>query len=153
MPDKSKTPSAEHQSREARGSRPERVTSVGDPSPSVLDMSLHRSAGNRAVSQLLQAPPPPPGEIHRKCSSCSAGNRCEKCQAEEEVIRRKASGLAGPTSSVPPIVPQVLNSPGSPLFEGILGRSIFCGRLGWLDSRCLACTRNASVWCKHWCKR
>ena len=53
--------------------------------------------------------------IQRKCSCDGSGGECEECKKQEgQMLRRKSVGPAKP-GFAPPIVHEVLNSPGQPL--------------------------------------
>jgi hypothetical protein len=56
------------------------------------------------------------GSLQRKCSCGGSGGECEQCkqEKEEKMLQRKAAGHAG-SDVAPPIVHEVLNSPGQPL--------------------------------------
>ncbi|MGH9836397.1 MAG: eCIS core domain-containing protein [Blastocatellia bacterium] len=58
------------------------------------------------------------GVLQRKCASCGnhtmAGGKCEGCEKKGGLLRRKSNGHAE-SPEVPPIVHEVLNSPGQPL--------------------------------------
>src|SRR5262249_5678013 len=58
------------------------------------------------------------GVLQRKCASCgnhtTAGGKCEECDEKGGLLRRKSNGHSEP-AEVPPIVHEVLNSPGQPL--------------------------------------
>lgn len=58
------------------------------------------------------------GILQRKCSSCGqhtfAGGECEECKKKKSLLQRRSVNQAEP-SEVPPIVHEVLRSPGQPL--------------------------------------
>jgi len=61
--------------------------------------------------------PVPFGVLQRKCAcggSGSSGGECEECRKKEMTLQRRASGNSAP-NTVPPIVYDVLRSPGQPL--------------------------------------
>ncbi|MGH8166187.1 MAG: DUF4157 domain-containing protein, partial [Woeseiaceae bacterium] len=72
------------------------------------------------------------GLIQRKCTACGGETgtigecTCHEKRAKLD-LKRKATAQ-GPSSSVPPIVSDVLSTPGQPLEPGI--RSVFESRLG-----------------------
>jgi Domain of unknown function (DUF4157)/L,D-transpeptidase catalytic domain len=61
------------------------------------------------------------GVLQRKCASCgihtTAGGKCEECEKKGGLLQRRSNGQSEP-SVVPPIVHEVLNSPGQPLDAG-----------------------------------
>jgi len=71
-----------------------------------------------AALPLQQALTPTPlATLQRKCacgSSAGAGDGCEECKKKAQIQRRRASHGEEP-GTVPPIVKEVLNSPGQPL--------------------------------------
>src|SRR5712692_5063517 len=71
-------------------------------------LSLQRTYGNRYVGALLSS-----AVLQRKCA-CSG--TCAHCE-EEKMLQRKSEGAFGApgTTTVPPIVYEVLRSPGQPL--------------------------------------
>ena len=102
-------------------------------------LALQRAAGNRAVSQLLQtklAINQPGDEYEREADQvadqimrmpqsqpqrkCACGGtpgpdgECEACKQKRLAIQRKAI-ISGESSVIPPIVHEVLRSPGQPL--------------------------------------
>ena len=56
--------------------------------------------------------------LQRKCASCGnhtmAGGKCGECENKGRLLQRKSSGYSQ-SAEVPPIVHEVLNSPGQPL--------------------------------------
>ena len=98
-------------------------------------LHLQRTHGNRSVGALLNG-----NTLRRKCASestelqsapvlrrkCDCGGACDDC-AKEEQLRRSATGPA-PVSSAPPIVNEVLRSPGRSLDPQT--RSFFEARFG-----------------------
>ncbi len=52
--------------------------------------------------------------LHRKCACGDSGKPCAKCEEEKNKLQRKAAGVVTPTEA-PPIVHDVLSSPGQPL--------------------------------------
>jgi hypothetical protein len=61
-----------------------------------------------SLSAMSVAPP-----LQRKCA-CGGLGDCEECKGHEETLHRRAAGTATP-STAPPIVHDVLRSPGQPL--------------------------------------
>jgi hypothetical protein len=59
------------------------------------------------------------GILQRQCASCGqhniGGGECEGCQTQPMVLQRRAAVNSQEVSTVPPIVHDVLNSPGEPL--------------------------------------
>jgi hypothetical protein len=84
-----------------------------------------------SLPTLSSAPP-----LQRKCScgsSGGSGGECEECkQKKEQTLQRKAAGPAGPAMA-PPVVHDVLNSPGQPLDKAT--RDYFEPRFGYDFSR------------------
>lgn len=87
-------------------------------------LSLQRSAGNRAVGQLLESAlsisPVSAPVVQRTCSACAAGGECAECRKESEPsLQRAVDGAAQRTpaagEAAPPIVHDVLRSSGRPL--------------------------------------
>lgn len=58
------------------------------------------------------------GILQRQCASCGqhtfAGGECEECKKKKSLLQRRSSNQSEP-SEVPPIVHEVLRSPGQPL--------------------------------------
>ena len=74
-----------------------------------LNASRQRSTGSVRGNGVLQ----------RKCACGGEGGDCAECQKKEETgLQRSASGGARVSSGVPPIVHEVLRSPGQPLDRG-----------------------------------
>src|ERR1700724_1587233 len=59
------------------------------------------------------------GILQRKCDcgQHTGGGECEDCKKKKGMLRRSAHGTAGQTTA-PPIVHEVLRSPGQPLDTG-----------------------------------
>lgn len=76
------------------------------------------------------------GLLQRKCASCGqhtiAGGECAECGKKKQFLQRRAAHQAE-TSEVPPIVDEVLRSPGQSLDEGT--RSFMESRFGHDFSR------------------
>jgi hypothetical protein len=77
-------------------------------------MSVGAARRHWSLSTMRTAAP-----LRRKCScggSAGSTGECEECKQkkEEPTVQRKAAGIAGPAFA-PPIVHEVLNSPGRPL--------------------------------------
>lgn len=78
----------------------------------------------------LSLKPAPVGTLQRKCAcggSGSSGGECEECKKKEMTLQRRASDNSAPTT-VPPIVYDVLRSPGQPL--DVQTRAFFEPRFG-----------------------
>lgn len=58
--------------------------------------------------------PAPSGILQRKCACTGSGGKCEDCKKKETTVQRSARGQSSP-AAVPPIVHEVLRSPGQPL--------------------------------------
>src|SRR5215212_8232221 len=78
-----------------------------------------------APVQTIQAPTPQTTaagnfQIQRKCAcgSYGTGGECDKCRQEGNALHRSACTTSS-TASVPPIVQDVLSSPGQPLDPGV----------------------------------
>jgi hypothetical protein len=74
-----------------------------------------------------EAPPAPP----RLQRACSCGGTCADCRAEKAALLRKEAGgaaIAGTHADAPPIVHEVLSSPGQPLDQTT--RAFFEPRFG-----------------------
>src|SRR5207253_7520852 len=55
------------------------------------------------------------GVLQRKCACGGSAGSCEACKADREGIPQRTATQAGAIDAVPPIVHEVLRSPGSPL--------------------------------------
>jgi outer membrane protein OmpA-like peptidoglycan-associated protein len=101
------------------------ISQPGDPDEQEADLvadRVRRMAESGAINSA-------PGVVHRKCAACEAGDTtCAKCGEEENLRRKEAPGQASQTgpavhavpgglglTSAPPIVHEVLSSPGQPL--------------------------------------
>lgn len=77
--------------------------------------------GNQGALRLLHHSAPSGGLLQRQCACGGAGGaegECEECkQAQEATLQRASAPTASPTSlqAAPPIVHEVLRSPGPPL--------------------------------------
>jgi hypothetical protein len=84
-----------------------------------VDDPLEREA-DRVADHVMRMPAATPTRssaplLRRKCSCEGSGERCAACSAEqEEVLHRKATSAVTPAEA-PPIVHDVLRSPGQPL--------------------------------------
>ena len=104
-----------------------------------VDDPLEREA-DRVADKLMRTPHPAAAVtasgapvLRRKCSCQGSGEHCAACSAkQEEVLQRKATNAAMPTE-VPPIIHEVLRSPGQPLDPAM--RAFFEPRLGYDLSR------------------
>jgi Domain of unknown function (DUF4157)/Protein of unknown function (DUF3238) len=81
-------------------------------------LGLQRTRGNRYVSRLLGR-----AALQRKCAcgSQAGGGACAACSEGETALRRRAArggDGARATAGVPPVVHEVLASPGRPLEDG-----------------------------------
>ena len=92
---------------------PESVMRMTDPSES----SVERSQGISIQRRLVQ----------RTCSCGEAGGECEACVAKQEALQRAAAG-PGEAPDAPPIVDEVLRSPGQALDRST--RAFFEPRFG-----------------------
>jgi len=77
-----------------------------------------RQLSNQTQQQTLTTSPISSGILQRKCVSCGqhtiAGGECTGCQKKWMPLQRRSANQAEP-SEVPPIVHEVLRSPGQPL--------------------------------------
>ena len=96
---------------------------------------LQRSMGNRALMRMVDrraarppATPVPTVQLQRKCACGGSDGECESCKEKREqgFLQRKTSGASAETG-VPPIVHEVLRSPGQPL--DAVTRTFFENRL------------------------
>lgn len=75
-------------------------------------------------------------KLQRKCDKCEEEEKlqrkCDKCEEEEKLHRKSEDGPSSPAAA-PPIVHEVLNSPGHPLDSAT--RAFFEPRLGYDFSR------------------
>lgn len=125
------------QSRKSSHAMARQLTPAG---PYGTMLSLQRSAGNWAVSHLLgqslDTLPSPGAVLQRKCVACAkSGSECADCRKKREpAMQRSPSPFQGESKdagTAPPIVHQVLRSPGQPLdprtrafFEPRFGREL-----------------------------
>jgi hypothetical protein len=134
---KSKEPEAAVSNRAAQ-SAPARSLRIGEANDAyereanrVAKEVLSAEVGKRpwSISRISMAAP-----VQRKCScgaSASASGECEECKQkkeEEQTVQRKATDAA-PAAAAPPIVHDVLNSPGQPLDKST--RDFFEPRFGY----------------------
>lgn len=86
--------------------------------------TLQHTLGNRALARLLhetlpakEASAPATAELQRKCACRGEGEEeCPECRANRLAVQREAIGGDG-GSEAPPIVEEVLSTPGQPLAE------------------------------------
>lgn len=71
----------------------------------------HEREADHVADQVMRMPEP--ARVQRACS-CGGSGSCETCQ-EEAALQRKAGGGEGTVGVAPPIVQDVLRSPGQPL--------------------------------------
>jgi thiol-disulfide isomerase/thioredoxin len=82
--------------------------------------------GNQAVLRMLSSAPGP--ALHRKCA-CDGSGDCSACaEKKAEGLLQRRTGNRAETNGIPPIVGEVLQSPGSPLEAGT--RSFMESRFG-----------------------
>src|SRR5579884_977988 len=75
-------------------------------------------------------------QLQRKCACGQhtiAGGECEECRQKREGVLQRSAISAAPTNGVPPVVHDVLNSPGQPLDVGT--RAFMEPRFGFDFSR------------------
>src|SRR2546428_641974 len=80
-------------------------------------MSVQLQAQTKAVPQ-PSFTPVQTGLLQRKCACGQhtvAGGECKECHQKSEGMLQRAAVSAGPANGVPPIVHDVLSSPGKPL--------------------------------------
>jgi len=84
--------------------------------------AAHRYAsahGNQAMLQLLASSGAAAGTLQRMCSCSGMGSDCADCKKKEgDALQRSPAAGAKSSSRVPPIVHDVLRSPGRPLDHG-----------------------------------
>jgi hypothetical protein len=99
---------------------------------------LQRTVGNQAVLRMLGRSGEPQSRIaplgvglilQRKCACGGSATECESCKEKQEqgTLQRRATGVSA-AGEAPPIVHQVLRSPGQPLEPG--ARRFFEPRFG-----------------------
>ncbi len=106
------------------------IGSTSDPQEAEADRVADQVMKISAPSPQITAPVAGP-TLHRKCSCEGSGSECPECKKKkEEKLQLKAQSSVVPTEA-PPIVHQVLRSPGQPLdsatrafFEPRLGRDL-----------------------------
>jgi hypothetical protein len=84
--------------------------------------ALQSTVGNQAMLRFLNSSRPgatdgaAPGVLQRKCACGGAGSDCADCKKKEESgLQRSPAAGARAASGVPPIVHDVLRTPGQPL--------------------------------------
>jgi hypothetical protein len=91
------------------------------PLPSPL-AGAQSAYGNQAMLRYLSATgslrQSPSGVLQRKCACGGAGGDCAECKKKEPELQRKATTTGSRATMVPPIVHDVLRSPGQPLDRG-----------------------------------
>jgi len=91
--------------------------------PSVL--KLQRSVDNRGVQQLANGP-----TLQRKCECAgSSGGSCSQCEEEKKGTLQRHATSTTEIAAIPPIVHDVLRSPGRPLDEAT--RAFMESRFGY----------------------
>jgi hypothetical protein len=79
---------------------------------------LHGTYGNQAVLRMLDrsSRPPVAGSLQRKCAcGGSGGTDCPECQKDKEQTLQRAAAKPAEAGIAPPIVHEVVRSPGHPL--------------------------------------
>jgi outer membrane protein OmpA-like peptidoglycan-associated protein len=82
---------------------------------SMRDRGVYRRTDSRTRSSAASA-----GVLQRKCACgqhTSGGQQCEECKKKGMTLQRQSNGSAM-SNTVPPVVQDVLNSPGRPLDPG-----------------------------------
>jgi hypothetical protein len=79
-------------------------------------MTTRLQIGKSSDSSAGSFPPAPIRTLQRKCAcgQHSVGAQCDECKKKHATLQRRATG-AGVHSAVPPVVHEVLRSPGRPL--------------------------------------
>jgi hypothetical protein len=79
--------------------------------------ALQSAYGNQVLLRWTSRAPTGGAMLQRKCSCAGGAAKCPECEDKEKegTMQRKA---AGPAAGVPPIVHDVLRSPGNPLDRG-----------------------------------
>jgi hypothetical protein len=85
---------------------------------------MQSTYGNQALVHFLQSQPAgtgPAGMVQRTCSCASSGPECAECKKkhEDHGLQRKAEAGGKSVTQVPPVVNEVLRSPGQPLDAGV----------------------------------
>ncbi len=76
--------------------------------------SLEREADSMARVVMQGGPASPAPAVRRKCSCEGSGESCAACEEGKHELQRKTTGRVTPAEA-PPIVHEVLQSPGQPL--------------------------------------
>src|SRR6185436_860363 len=83
-----------------------------------------KSMNSRSLIPTLRAETAPAagGLLQRQCAcgQHAEGGECEECRKKKEVLQRQPVGGAEP-AAVPPVVHEVLRSPGEPLAPAVRG--------------------------------
>ena len=107
------------------------IGSTSDPleaeADAVADRVMRMGESANGFSQPAAEP-----VLRRKCACEGAGNSCESCEAEKKKLTCKATGAVAPVEA-PPIVHDVLRSPGRPLDAS--ARNFLESRFGYDFSR------------------
>jgi hypothetical protein len=123
-----------------------RIGALTDP----LEREADRVADQVMRMSLTNVPSFGPGQIHRKCAACQKeeqeaapqapvqiSRKCAHCDGEEKVMQKTSGISSSDTQSLhreaPPLVHQVLHSPGQPLATDDL--AFFTPRFGFDFSR------------------
>ena len=105
------------------------IGAVNDPLEHEADRTADRVMRMPNPSALIPTTQPD-NQLQRKCSCGStATGECDSCQKEREGILQRSSSAAPPAEYAPPIVHDVLRSPGQPLDPST--RAFFEPRLGF----------------------
>jgi hypothetical protein len=86
------------------------IGAVNDPLEVEADAMANRVMQGRSAV----IPHPAPTAVNRKCACGGSGKPCASCEEENNKLQRKATAAITPTEA-PPIVHDVLSSPGRPL--------------------------------------
>jgi hypothetical protein len=83
-------------------------------SPANSLVYAHAIYGNQAVLRALNNSSAAAPGLQRKCGCGDSGDSCRECESKEAALHRTAANQTAP-EEVPPIVHEVLRSPGDPL--------------------------------------
>lgn len=105
-----------HSHPELRLQRKLAIGATNDPLEVEADAAAERVMQGASAPATHSGPP----AVQRKCACQGSGQPCAECEEEKNKVQRKAIAPAAPMGA-PPIVDQVLNSPGQPLDKATRG--------------------------------
>jgi len=73
---------------------------------------IHEQEADRVADKVMRMPSPEAGSWNATSSEGQLQRKCAECEQDEEQLQRKETG---PASTAPPVVHEVLRSPGQPL--------------------------------------